>query len=235
MSTRNSNWMFLLGVAPLAIGCRNVPSQDDEAGESGDTGSESGDSSTGNTDTGDSSTDTGDSSTTEGSDDDICIAYAEVYGGCYSQAEEQYVLEFCHEYHAFYQTYGSPACLAAWEGTRICIGMLDCGVDPFVACQEPFETQIQECYYNDGVYRGCDLYGMLVAECVNEPAGALAEAECDATYEQLYEAYYGNCGDAYHELYICISKLDCAALEDPALIEAGCGPELAAKEEECSP
>jgi hypothetical protein len=227
MNTRNSNLLFLLSLAPLTIACGPAGPGATDAGESdgGDTSTEGGE-----TGTTDGETDTGDGD----GDDEICLAYAEVYGGCYSAEDQQYVLEFCEEYRAFYQMYGSPACLAAWEGFRICVGMLECGVNPHIACQDEVETQIQECYYNGGLYRGCDLYGMLVAECVSESAGAAAEAECDAQYEQLYAAYYGGCGDAFHELYICISKLDCAALEDPALIEAGCGPELAAKEAQCS-
>jgi hypothetical protein len=241
MDKRVSNWMFLLGVAPLAVGCQSrAPARAGADGSDSGGGSESGESSTsaGNstTDTGDSTTDTGDSTTTDGgSDDDICLAYSEIYGGCFGEMYQQEVLEFCEEYHAWYQMYASPACLAAWEGFRICVGGLECGPNPLVACAEAIDLQIQECYYNDGLYLGCDLYGMLVAECVDAAAGEAAEAQCDATYEQLYEAYYGTCGDAYEELYVCISKLDCAALEDPALIEAGCGPELAAKEQECSP
>ncbi|HVH99009.1 MAG TPA: hypothetical protein VM869_09875 [Enhygromyxa sp.] len=228
MDKRYSNLMFLLGVAPLAIGCE-TKQPNAEAGdetEGGDGSSESDESGM--------SPETSDS-TDEGSEDEICGPYAEFYGGCDSPDEEQYVFEFCQYVHAHFQTYASDACLAAWEATRICFAGLECGDNPHLECADAVENEIQECYYNDGLYRGCDLYGMLVAECVSADAGATAEATCDQTYEELYSTYYSNCGEAFHELYICISKLDCAALEDPALIEAGCGPELAAKEQECSP
>lgn len=222
MDFRTRNLGFLFGLAPMGIGCgdRTI------VGDHLDTGTDS------SSDGTDSSSDGTDSSSDGGPSEDICLAYAENYS-CHEPEDFDYVLEFCHQKQAFYSEYSTPECYASWMTSTVCFAEAECG-EWFYECAWAIEAQIQACYYDDGVYNGCALYGMLVAECEGAAAGEAADQACEQTYEELYAAYYGGCGDAFWPMMVCISKLDCAALDNPELIEAGCGPEIAAKEAACS-
>lgn len=231
MHFRMRNLMFLLGMSPLCVGCSGGKGDDEDDGtDTGETGSTSasGDGSTiGSTDEGDSTTDDGDSTT-----GDLCGDYAATYADCYDPYYAQYVLEWCEYAHGIYQQYGSPACLSAWEATMECRSQADCFL-AYYACEAVFLAQIQACYYDDGLYNGCDLMGHLVTECVSPTSGQKAEDECDQLYDELYFAHGSGCGDAFLEMMVCISQLECLALSDKDYVWAHCGDEIHAKNFAC--
>jgi hypothetical protein len=239
---------FLLGMAPLGIGCGGSKGDGgddstDDTGETGSTGAsgdgsstDAGSSSSSSSDAGSSSTDDGGSSTddggTTGGTGDLCENYAAAYANCYDPNYAYYSLEWCEYAHAFYQEYSSPACLAAWEAQIECRSQAECFYN-YTECEAEMLAHVQACYYDGGVYNGCDLIGQMVGECVSPAAGEDAAIDCDQTYDNLYNMHGGGCGDAFLQMMVCISKLDCQALSDKQYVFDNCGPEIQAKNQAC--
>lgn len=230
--------MFLFGMAPLGLGCAGSKADDDDGtddtGETGSTGvsgdgsMSDGDGST--TDPGGSTTDDGGSTT--GGTGDLCEDYAAAYANCYDPYYADYPLEWCQYAQAYYTEYSSPACLAAWEATIECRTAADC-FSGYDECYAEFQAQIQVCYYGGGLYNGCDLIGQMVGGCISPNAGEDAALECDQTYDNLYNQHGGWCGDAFLQMMVCISQLDCQALSDKQYVFDNCGSEIQAKNQAC--
>jgi hypothetical protein len=248
MNSHARSLMFLFGMAPLGLGCSSSKAdgddddRPDDTGETGSTGA-SGDGST--TDAGGSTADAGGSTTddggmtddggsTDGGTGDLCEDYAAAYANCYDPDQAYYSLEWCEESLAFYQEYGSPACFAAWQASVACRTAAECFDNyQYYQCEAEFLAQIQACYYDDGVYNGCDLIDQMVGGCISPGAGQDAEIECDQTYDSLYNQHGGGCGDAFLQMMVCISKLDCEALSNKQYVYDNCEPEIVAKNQAC--
>jgi hypothetical protein len=246
MHSRTRNLMFLLGMAPLSVGCNGGKSDGEDGTDTGtgETGSTdaSGDGSTvsGSTDAGSDSADAGTGATTTtddgGSDDggsttsDLCEAYGAHYVECYGPYYyENYAQQWCEYAQDWYQQYG-PECLLAWEATIECRTAAEC-YNQYDACVAEQWAQYQACYYD--VYNGCDMLGQMVGGCISPGAGEDAEAECDETYANLYYAHGDYCGDAFLQMMVCISQLECQALSDKEYVFQNCGPEIQAKNIAC--
>jgi hypothetical protein len=244
MNSHARSLMFLFGMAPLGLGCSGSKGdgEDDGTDDTGETGSgdgsttDGGSSATGSTTSGGSTDDgsmTDDGGTTGGSTGDLCEDYAAAYANCYDPNYAYYSLEWCQSQRAFYQEYGSPACLSAWEASIACRSAAECYYEPYYQCQTEYQAQIQACYYDGGLYNGCDLIGQMVGGCISPNAGEDAAAECDQTYDNLYAQHGGWCGDAFLQMMVCISQLDCQALSDKQYVFDNCGAEIQIKNQAC--
>jgi hypothetical protein len=244
MNSHARSLMFLFGMAPLGLGCSasKGDGEDDGTDDTGETGSTgaSGDGST--ADAGGSTTDDGGSTADAGSTDDdgstdggtgvLCEDYAAAYADCYDPGYADYMLEWCEYAQAYYQQYSSPACLAAWEANIACRSETICSYN-YYECQAESLAQIQACYYDGGLYNGCDMIGQMVGGCISPNAGEDATLECEQTYDNLYAQHGGWCGDAFLQMMVCISKLDCQALSDKQYVFDNCEPEIVAKNQAC--
>jgi hypothetical protein len=231
--------MFLFGMAPLGLGCSGSKGdgEDDGTDDTGETGStgDSGDGSTtaGGTTAGGSSTTTDDDGgSTTGGTGDLCEDYAAHYANCYGAYYANYPLEWCQYAQAYYQEYSSPECVAAWEATIVCRTSAAC-YSSYDQCYAEFQAQLQACDYGGVYYNGCDLIGQMVGGCISPNAGEDAAAECDQTYDNLYAQHGAWCGDAFLQMMVCISGLECQALSDKQYVYDNCGPEIQAKNQAC--
>jgi hypothetical protein len=244
--TMNSHFRsltFLFGMAPLGLGCSGSKGDDgddstDDTGETGTTSASGDGTATAGTS---STTDAGSSTTTDdGSTDDgdptggtgdLCEDYAAAYVNCYGSNYGNYSLEWCLNAQAYIQEYYSAECLAAWEAAIACHTAADCFYS-YTQCEAEYLAQQQACVY-EGVYNGCDMIGQMVGGCISPAAGEDAKIECDQTYANLYAMHGGWCGDAFMQMMVCISSLDCLALSDKQYVFDNCGPEIQAKNQAC--
>ena len=110
----------------------------------------------------------------------------------------------------------------------------ECGVR-YEQCQAEFFAIEQACYYGGGygAYATCYQLGEMISECINPIVGESEVYKCIDTYEGLYGAYGGACGEAFLSMMACISFLDCQALSDKADVYANCGPQIQNKNYYC--
>jgi hypothetical protein len=237
--------MFLFGMAPLGLGCNGSKGDGEDAGtdDTGETGSTtaSGDGSTtagggstagGTSASGGSTTTDDDGGSTTGGTGDLCEDYAAAYANCYDPYYADGPLEWCQYAQAYYQEYSSPACLAAWEARIECMTTAVC-YSSYDECYAEFQAQIEACYYDGGIYNGCDMIGQLVGGCISPNAGEDAAAECDQTYDNHYAQHGAWCADSFMQMMVCISQLECQALSDKQYVYDNCGPEIQTKNQAC--
>jgi hypothetical protein len=232
MNSHFRSLTFLFGMAPLGLGCNSSKGDDGGDDSTDDTGETGSTSASGDGSMSDDGSMTDDGGSTTGSTGDLCEDYAGAYANCYEPDYSYYALQWCEDMRAFYTEYGSPACLAAWEANMECRIAADCYYS-YNQCEAEYLAQIQACYYDGGLYNGCDLIGQMVGECVSPGAGEDAKIECDQTYENLYAMHGGWCGDAFLQMMVCISQLECQALSDKQYVYDNCGLEIQTKNQAC--
>jgi hypothetical protein len=73
----------------------------------------------------------------------------------------------------------------------------------------------------------------MVGGCISPKAGEDAALECDETYDNLYAQHGGWCADAFLQMMVCISQLECQALSDKQYVYANCESEILTKNQAC--
>lgn len=229
--------MFLLGMAPLGLGCGDGKAEDDDGtgtdtGETGSTGPTGTGTTAGGTATTVTTTTTDEGDPTDGPGElceDYVAAYENCYGGYYPT---EYMLESCEYALGYIEQYYPAECLSAWEARIACMTTADCGLR-YEQCQVEFTAEAQACSDYDNAYYTCYLIGEFVGGCTNPNVSESAMLDCLQTHENLYNMYGGACGDAFVSMMACISQLDCLALSDKAYVYASCGPQIDAKNAAC--